>query len=785
MENLNNYDEILESIKDLVDLENIQNDSVFYRYKDRKIIGHEIHKELLARFNIPKKNARKDYKVGFSMDDSKKNIGLLSQCQGLQSLLLLTSAFGLDFATKYVGAKSNEATSNLDIRGIMDLVIEDILAELKSTVDENDERVPLPEGKYIFGATPYDTDAFDTKYAYIDCVTWVIPTFLLVLRYHVDIGEICRFEKELVSVIKSGLQYLNEAYIKSTTTEKEKKLTCGWNFTRDCEEPSLYFTFAVAECYADLFTTFSAYLKDVKAVRDSERLGIPLDAETEKRVREEKALYDQAVESGALSKIRYEKEEKSVFGVEDSYNELRRLYIAISDGAAEFDSAYGTLESNCKEVAGMVWSLVKDKFADYFYYNDLHATITEDDLRMSTTNDALFNSVYIINILLDTGLDEDINKEIKEARLALKLDETKEDELTDEDRRYYQAKLAEKTREYNNLLETCQLALQKAIRAYENLKSESREYIVDQFLVGFNEKLVKLESKVRELRKLRIRVFSLLPLFVKTNSVISEYLIKYPQSSMKKYLGYILENRYIDRSKNVSHWIWEQDGYFSASNYYYISALGEFYSYYDEYEHKYVSRTFDRESIRVAYKEELDKPNGEIGKLKEDLKKKDKEFEKLTASKNSEIAQLKEEISSRKSPIEDAVKSVINDQLKECFPKLITEFMNDVATALTSEYLEGKMPNAECKAFQKAMGDLMISFFAKGMVGACADYVVIGGDPEDSYEDKDIYAMLAKDVKDDVVDIVNKNIESISIGCNKKISALNEATDEYSGKHDN
>ncbi len=753
---------IPKSIEDLVDLDRTSASALFYRYKDKTGIGKEIFKELLRKFDV-KAN-------GFYMDDSGKDIGVLSQCQSLQSLLLLASSFGLEFddenleGTKhYVDAEGQKKPYT--IRKLMDVVIEDIIKRLTVKDAETGREY------YVFNASPYKTgEAFDEQYAYIDCVTWVIPTFLLVLRYHIDIGQICKFEKELIRIINRGLDYINEAYIHPDEKGRRDKLTCGWNFTKDCEEPSLYFTFAVEECYVDLYTAFEEYLGDREALRDSKD-GISIDDEIVERIALEQEKFNKTLEEKSYSSIRYDGLDLAFFE-NDKYNEIKRVFMLINEDDEDFGSRYGELERKCKQVAGMVWPLVKSKFADYFFFNDLHATITEEDIKMSTTNDALFNTVYIINILIDAGFDEDINRRIAKARIVPE-NET-EDEAAAREKEFSDA-----TTEYNNLLDTCQFALQKAFRVYENLKNESREYIVDQFLIGFNEKLTKLETKVRELRKLRIRVFSLVPLFIKTNSVVSEYLVKYPQNSMKKYLGYILDNRYIEKSRgNVKTlWIWEKDGYFSASNYYYISALGEFYSYYETYEMDFIDDAIHAQQVRKQHEEEIGAREDAIQKLKAEIKAKEKAYDKLEARTSAEITSLRTELDNYDTPVEDAVQAVIRREIKNLLGGALCELFNDAALALTQKYTIEKKPDQVYVDLKASIGRLIISFMAETIMHNCDTYKYppAENDSRDNHTEEEIYARLVRDITEDFEKIIDNHVHSISAvadSSNTKFSTL-------------
>lgn len=638
--------------------------SIFYNYKDKTEVGKEIFKELYDRFHKVEGE-----RMGFYMDDSKE-IGILSQCQSLQALLLLASDFGLKFDDQHI---VSDDEINYTIREIMDFVIEDVIKRIST-------KTP---GEYKFDASPYDTGKyFDVKYSNIEAMTWVVPCFLQALKYHATIGETCKWEDKLVSVITYCINYLNNSFIKSDKEGSSNKLEIGWNFTADCEEPSLYYSFAVCECYVDFYETFKEYLEYYEAVRNEEKYGIYVDKTLQKKHEAHQADYKKALEKEAPG---LNKNNRQIARF-DAYNELALRYKEINNGIETIDSnsPYGEFEANCKALAREIWRLTKGHLADKFFYNDLETTLTEEDISMATTSDALFNTVYIINIMLDAGLDEDLEMEKQIAQ-------------TDED-----AHNAE--REYNDLFEACQIASQQAFRTYEKLKSKGKEYIVEQFLVGFNEAFTVHRDMVKELRKLRMRVFTLMPLLIRTNNVISEYLIKYPQVNMKKYLGYILENRY--EEKNKFKWVWENDGFFSCSNYYYISALGEFYNYYETYESKFIGNYTENEANRATikrdYLRELEAPGGEISDLKKSLKEKE-----------DEVAELNKKLSSVETPVEDAVAQVVEKEMEKLLPEMLCKFISGAANGLTVDEVNDATCTQEHKAFADSIGELIFAIISK------------------------------------------------------------------------
>ena len=178
------------AIYDILDIvETEKKKSIFHTYKGKAEIGAKIFKELYSKFQPDKTLGD----TGFYMDDTKQ-IGILSQCQSLQALMLLASEFGLDFDDKHIIDPEKE---NLSIREVMDMVIADVLKGITVKNEVN---------TYVFDASPYESKLFSVEYSNIEAITWVIPSFLLTLKYHADHGETCQWERQLVEVISYGLK---------------------------------------------------------------------------------------------------------------------------------------------------------------------------------------------------------------------------------------------------------------------------------------------------------------------------------------------------------------------------------------------------------------------------------------------------------------------------------------------------------------------------------------------------------------------------------------------------
>lgn len=719
--------------------------TIFPVYKSKLEIG----KNIFHALNVRLIDLGND-KLGIPMDDVEKKVGLLSQCQGLQTLVSLVNDFGLDFDDT-----SYDTLHGRSIRNIMDAILKDIINKLRVSdieINEDADEEENARERFVFDASPYDSSHFDTTISSIETITWVLPTFFQILVIHANAGQICKWERNLVRIIRYGIHYINSSYIDGSKNPDGKGLKIGWNFARDCEEPSLYFTFTVGECFLDMFNTFEEVLKHPYNVLYNAEYGLGIDKEEEEKFLEQKEKFRQ-------EEIQNADNPKDV-ARHDTFNELVRLFRMINsnDRIGEQDlyediqvdttGRFGVLEKHLKDVAAEIWKYVQNKLADQFFYNDLATTLTEEGLRMSTTSDALFNTVYIVNILIDSGMDEVLQLQMRQAQMR-----SEDPELNPAEQQEQRNLAILKQREYDNLLESCQLAVQRAFRTYESLKNDGKDYIVDQFLIGFNERFVVHKDRVNDLRKLRMRVFSLLPMLIHTNNVINTYLVKYPQVNMQKYTGNILENRYVPDGENAqAEWIWERDGYFSGSNYYYVNAVKELYDYYEEYEDKFIPIGARNQKREQAFYKKLIQPNGEIGMLKAQREKEAQEHAQQIAQRDARIAELESALvaEQQKMPtVEDSIRELIQKELDQGFVSHMTRAFTQAARVLAPSTVDPTQDeNGMYGAMYGAMLDMMVAeSFAKSS----------------TFEDCSVadYEKFTKYFRNDVRNIINHNLDDI------------------------
>ena len=636
--------------------------SIFYEYEDKRVIGKKIFDAIMA-----KRRESEDGRT-FIFSDTIKESGLLSVTQILQTVLILINDYGIEFTD--------------EVRDLCRELIADILHRVENPKGDYrlfaEAELPskdLPEGKFLLDATPYDVK-FPACFSYIDSITWTLPVALDLLRTN-TIGGYDLFdaatEKKIIDLSKFCIKYLNLAFV---ANPQSSKMACGWNFTWRCVNPSLYYTYAVGECCQGVKYNYENYL----------------DGKT----------------NASLTDT-------------DSGKRFAAILSEINDDLPYLDesSPVGKLTRSLLAAAQGVWDVTREHLDDRFFNYDL-SVVDDDTVRHSQSSDVLFNMVFIVNIIISSGLNDALRDKVQNA-------------TTNEEKEKFQ-------KEYNNMFELLQLAIQRTSRFYNDLKSVGRDYIVDQYYAVFNEDYVYHKVLAKEMRKRRIRMMSLLPVIISTFTLLGEYMVKYPQIDMIKYLDSLLEDRIMGEDKEYV-WLWEKDCYYATSTFYYVSSLAGFYRYYETYEERFSEIDTENSEYRARIREDqyasLTAEGGEIERLK-------KEIARLQQENAEQAAQI-----AAGSPVENAISDLCASSMREGLLPAFNELLSGVLTSMDPAE-EKRLSPAE-KAFAENMKLLLVRiFFGAETYDMAGD----GKETLDAKNQKDAYrkfiTYLRKDVRNAV-----------------------------------
>lgn len=673
-----------------------------YKYYPQTLFGKAIYEDFVEY------NGQEDI---FKFSDDFAESGILSQLEGFQFIAMLAEDFGLN--PQEYGDK---------IRNLLDSILDSI-------TDANGNLLRLDASPYLKDSTLFSNGDF-----YIDSMTWFMSMVCSVIRLikkdnGFEIGA--EREKRLFTAFRQCMKYLTNHFIDGG--EPDNKFVSGWNYTgnKDITSPSLYFTFAVSEVLIDIFTTFESTIRDYETKLVQE--------EIEKRL----ANDPDADQESILAKQRQIQDTNDAFISEVPLKELedeKRCFAGINEEKEAFEegSLYAKLEEQCKIAARNIWAIVKDKLTDEFFAPNVTSTVSAETIEQSITSDALFNNIFIINILMNAGLDED-----------------KEDDIN-----YFSVggspKYLEALQEYDEMRNTMRLGYDRVYQMYSKMKKANKEYKINDYTLSFTEDFSgDFIAKTQELRRAHIRVFSLMPLLVKTKTTMSDFVIRYPQFDMQLYLETILDNRYVGKD-GKKRWIWEKDGYSSSSNYYFLSALNDFYGYYNEYELKYSENAYkndrEKETIQSEYFKVLETKGHEIYNLRQDLKNANARNEELS-QKN---AQLDADLAEQKAnPIYKALTDFVTKTIQDNIKDIVSNLFGQMAASISEDGKErakrrhaGDQSGAPEKGvFENSVNDLFFALLKEDMAEALFQDKAIASEKIDAKIEKDMMPKASHDLR--------------------------------------
>jgi len=709
----------------------IGKEGCFYKYRPKNFAGGKIYKDIYKKYQ---KDGNK-----FVFSDDLPESGILSICQGLLSVIATVEKMG-------AALKTTEA-----------FVTEQINALLNETAGKNGTG-------YHINASPYgiNTTVFDT-HCYLDAVTWITSTVLGIVRLDIagiyTIGE--EHKKQLIDLYKYCVNMINKSFIPATNTKRG--FNCGWNFTSDCEEPSIYFTFAVSEILIDILGTFENVIRNADIPLIQAEIAASLDKNKllqSERYKEYKDRIEEALRTAtedenmdvanALDSLRaFSDEEKSLIieiwqkfrAIEAECAENadkmaqnspeiqkeKEFFLLMNNGHAPYgeNSPYRILEQNCKESANNVWKITKDALATSFFASNLASTVSEEAIEASASSDAVFNVIMIINIVINAGLDEDAEDSINYFTV-------------NGSEAYDEAIL-----EYDNMRDTLRLAYDNCYQFLLALQKKGKDYKINEYTLSFDESFTALEKAAGELRRAHIRIFSLMPLMVRTKMTMGEFLIRYPQYDMQIFLEQILKYRSFDEKEGKYLWLWENYAYSTSSNYYFISSFASFYDYYEKYEHAFLPNINNNQTAKKEIKAEYHREMIEKGFAIEKSLAEFSELEKTIKQLQNEIASLQDEILSyRNDPLRSALSGFVETIIKETVINILAEELSAEAARIVNgkkesvmtraeQYREEtgvtdgdnkngialedweKAPAAETTAIEKGIGDIMLALLAE------------------------------------------------------------------------
>ncbi len=602
--------EVNETLKDIIVTTGNKNQkgrtsTIFNTYVRKDEIGKNLYKSFVS-YGVSNKD-----KI-FLLSDVNKDKGLISISQGLISFSLIKQFTSSSY--------EKEESINEEERLIFNKNLEAFFKEIGY--------YDLKEG-FKYNATPYVKEfTFDYVDSIAKCVQAILETRELILSsieknnplklYVEGIGTDNDILNALVVVLKDCLKKLVELKINCTPfkvtigqSDTFEVSTSGWNYTNDSSiqintlSSSLYFTYSVCLAYMSIY-------ENIK------------DALDWSRIEDEEEKNNFKVDDIA----KFERDKTFYLQIINEYNAFKE---AVRSCGLYLDNKINVLD-------------LRTKFLG-FDFNEIDV----DEIKGSTTNNAIFNTLFSVVILIASGVSDIYDSYFKE-------------------RRYF---------------EWLQSIMQNVYDTYCDLAYSQKGYIIDQYILNFNETIpFELYEQVNFLRKQRIQVLTVVPLMVRAYNMVSSWVIQYPQKQMINYLELIMTSRFRKRSGSYE-WIWDRDGYDVNINSIYISALYDFYSYYEQYELPSIS---DKRTVESEVKKTQNESEAKFKRLKNEKEKEinllNNKIDELIKKANQKNEEYKSNIENL--PIVSAIKDLILEVLKSQLITILPEVFEKVTAYLCS-----------------------------------------------------------------------------------------------------
>ena len=575
----------------------------FNIYIPKEEIGKKLYKSFIT-YGISKNDDT------FILSDINRAKGLISVTQGLISFALIKQFNS--------SSNNNETTITDEERRIFNKNLTVFFNEIGYFTDN-----------IVFKATPFiKEDSFD----YVDSIAKSVQAIMEIreliltslenktpLNLYVEgIGSDEEIVSALIKVLKICLDKLVSLRIPCPTFERQignntyLGSSCGWNYTNDNNinentlEPSLYFTYSVSLSYMSIYENITDVLNWVRLSAEGKSEEFTLAADKTQKFERDKKFYELI--------------EKEYLSFKDA---VRSCGLYLDEKISGLD--------------------LRSKFLG-FDFN----TIDIEEIKGSTTNNAIFNTLFSVVILIASGVSDLYDEFYKE-------------------RRYF---------------EWLQAIMQNVYDSYCDLVLSQKGYIIDQYVLNFNETIpTELYDQVNYLRKQRIQVLTVVPLMVRAYNMVSSWVIQYPQKQMINYLELIISNRF--KKKSNYEWIWDKDGYDVNVNSIYISALFDFYGYYEKYELPSISDKNTVEAQRIKLQANFEKKLESIQSSLEE-EKKSKEDLKEYYSQQLEATNKKYQEELANLPIITAIHGIVQDLLEEQLITILPRLFERVTTYLCS-----------------------------------------------------------------------------------------------------
>jgi hypothetical protein len=631
--------------------------SFFNVYEDVQIIGERIFQSFKNKYIEDQ---------GYPLSDNDTRVGILSNAMALSTLLEI----------------EDMGVSISDFDKEFKLILKRVFSSLYG---EN----RIYGNKITFSPDPYipETEADKSITTYVETASKILIIMIDLRNYAVKNKVLgTSFGSELVfgrnridsfaelialteETLLGSLSFLSKAALQFNE-EKTRKIDGksiernglpkeisyrGWTFCDpegedDSFDTSIYYTYHGTNAYVSLYNAYPDIINNIISSKNSSQKG---------------------VENSALSG-----DELEIYKCNEEF--IRKNW-------KDIDKLRKITNSSGRYVEMMLARKGVDLSFD-FVRNDFSGISSADVISTQDSN-AVINTLFILAIYLNSGIDED----------------------------YEWAGESQIDSFFNQL----QFSISNIRKLYSLLKSDKKQELVDSYSLYSALLSEKYSSKYKDfIQRFRngcrnVAIYDLIPLMCNTYSLIFDYLIRYPQLEMVNNLELIMENR-----SNDVDWLWGDSNGFNVNNHlYYVVALENFYRYYDEYEAPLSGNAKQYEEIVAKKEAEFTKRIDEEKKRFDDLQQRYNDLEIKFNNKKSALDEEVERIS--KNYFDSVFEERINKYIEESLSVAMDFYIYVDTERLTDSEIEERLK--EDVKLRNAFALLGTIDFSSDMLGDLKD----------------------------------------------------------------
>ncbi len=353
----------------------------------------------------------------------------------------------------------------------------------------------------------------------------------------------------------------------------------------------------------------------------------------------------------------------------------------------------------CECVGENMYKKYEKLLGKNFFYAD-ESVATYSQISCSIQSPVLLNQLYVILSAIYTNYYKRLNNEDK----------------------------------YKDFMTTAKNAVDMVYEAYIDLKSAGRNATVDRDFVTFAEKHPnKLIAKY--LAGERINVSILEALIVKAKTMIVTYVSKYPEKEIDNVID-VIEDNHMD-----GKWIWSDMGFDLQQTERCISAIREFYDYYEVYVSKYAKLDAQKELVDEDHRNEI---NTLLQTLENEKKRHEEVIEALKVENEKNLEKKVKEVS-ESNFVDAAVIKLIDNTIEERITETISNMLLNIYEDSKESAIDTLTP--EQKKLKDSIKKLIYSFLIPSAQKVKNSRILM-----DEWSTSDILNALEKDFKEFLVD---------------------------------